>query len=418
MLSVYQHWDPLKVCLVGRSYPPEFYSFIKNPKVRSVMERIAIETEEDYQKLITTLGKFGVKTFRVDMSDDPDDYYNNHTQKYFPPPMCPRDHAGMFGDKFFISNFFIDPNDPSFLEHSYYRDLFYDILTKEKSVYDYYINEIKTEDNKRKALNHIEQILSDTLFQPPNSRIEFTNNVKVNHFKTIIDYVRSKENKVIRSGDLSTATTTRIGRDLYHCANINQHKDKFLGRRLKQILPDYRHHIIPSDLLIGGHTDATFCPIKPGLILTVDSNSEYNSTFPEWDVVELPGESWTKVGPFLSLKEKNGGKWWVPGEELNNDFTDFVESWLNHWVIYAEESVFDVNILVIDEENVICNGYNKIAFDAFERHGVTPHIVNFRHRYFWDGGLHCITLDIDREGEIHDYFPGRKDGIYTYLRKD
>ena len=31
-----------------------------------------------------------------------------------------------------------------------------------------------------------------------------------------------------------------------------------------------------------------------------------------------------------------------------------------------------------------------------ERHDITPHIVNFRHRYFWDGGLHCITSDISK----------------------
>jgi hypothetical protein len=28
MFNVYQHWDPLKVCIVGKSYAPEFYSFI------------------------------------------------------------------------------------------------------------------------------------------------------------------------------------------------------------------------------------------------------------------------------------------------------------------------------------------------------------------------------------------------------
>jgi hypothetical protein len=65
-------------------------------------------------------------------------------------------------------------------------------------------------------------------------------------------------------------------------------------------------------------------------------------------------------------------------------------------------------MLVIDEHNVICNGYNKDVFDAFERHNITPHIINFRHRYFWDGGLHCITSDIAREGEQKDYFPNRK----------
>ena len=45
MYSVYQHWDPLRVCIVGKSYSPEFYHFIKNDRIRVVFERIARETE-------------------------------------------------------------------------------------------------------------------------------------------------------------------------------------------------------------------------------------------------------------------------------------------------------------------------------------------------------------------------------------
>ena len=84
--------------------------------------------------------------------------------------------------------------------------------------------------------------------------------------------------------------------------------------------------------------------------------------------------------------------------------TKFVNTWLDEWLGYVEETVFDVNMLVIDKNNVICNGYNKKVFDAFERYNITPHVVNFRHRYFWDGGLHCITSDISREGKQESYF--------------
>lgn len=422
MLSVYQHWDPLKVCLVGRSYPPEFYSFIKNPKVRSVMERIAMETEEDYQKLIALLEKFGVKVFRVDMSDNPEDYYIKSIDRYFPPPMCPRDHAGMFGNNFFVSgkHEIEEIINSTFLYNVVSQDVYNDLI-KKKPVFEYYINNKRDDENKKIVSNILETYFIDQLKDFKNS---FPVNPKVNAFKTITEYVRSQGNNIILNRDINTASSTRIGKDLYHGMNNDWNENPNIKYKYQELLPNYRHHIIPANSLVGGHTDATFCPVKHGLILTVDckiSNeltSMYDSTFPNWDIVELPGESWSKVGQFLDLKEKNGGKWWVPGEELNDDFTDFVESWLNHWVLYVEESVFDVNILVIDEKNVVCNGYNKIAFDAFERHGITPHVINFRHRYFWDGGLHCITLDIDREGEMHDYFPERKDGIYVYLRKD
>ena len=105
MYSVYQHWDPLRTCLVGRSYSPQFYSFIKNPRVRTVMERIAEETEEDYQSLIYLLEKFGVKVIRPNRSDDYRTYM--HNDKILPPPMCPRDWTIMLGDKFYYKSQFI-----------------------------------------------------------------------------------------------------------------------------------------------------------------------------------------------------------------------------------------------------------------------------------------------------------------------
>ena len=38
----------------------------------------------------------------------------------------------------------------------------------------------------------------------------------------------------------------------------------------------------------------------------------YKDTFPDWEVVQLPEQSWKAVKPFQRLKMKNKGKWWVP----------------------------------------------------------------------------------------------------------
>jgi hypothetical protein len=133
----------------------------------------------------------------------------------------------------------------------------------------------------------------------------------------------------------------------------------------------------------------------------------YQNTFPGWEVVYLPDQSWSAIGPFLSLKQKNKGKWWIPGFEQDQAVIDCVESWLGHWTGYVEETVFDVNMLIIDPKNVMVFNYNKQVFDALDRYGITPHIVPFRHRYFWDGGIHCVTSDLHREGGMRDYFPER-----------
>jgi len=349
LYSVYQHWDKLKTCVVGQSYPPEFYSYITNPRVRNVMERIAIETEEDYQKLITLLKSFDVKILRPELKDSIE-FYKIENKKYSPPPMNPRDDSGMFGNTFYINNHF-----------------------------DFYTNIIKDIQNT---------------------------------------------NTVIQGKNINTASITRIGKDLYFGTPSEKdlykfiepkfaHKEKFLKQKekiLKQHMvkqtenfPSYRCHVVKSE----GHIDGCFCPVVPGLIVSLYNVQTYSKSFPKWEVIYLPNQSFNVIESFRKLKNKNNGKWWIPGEELNDDLTDFIESWLNHWVGYVEETVFDVNMLVIDKKNVVCNNYNKTVFDAFDRHGITPHVINFRHRYFWDGGLHCITSDLDRDGVMEDYFPER-----------
>jgi len=153
----------------------------------------------------------------------------------------------------------------------------------------------------------------------------------------------------------------------------------------------------------GYHSDGVFCIVKPGCIVTLKDVQDYAKEFPGWDVLYIPDQSWNKVHPFLRMKEKVGGRWWVEGEEHNEQLIEYVNSWLTDWVGYVEETVFDVNMLSIDQNTIICNNYNKEVFDHFKKHKVEPIIFNFRHRYFWDGGVHCITQDLYREGTMEDY---------------
>jgi hypothetical protein len=375
--SVHQHWDPLRVCAVGRSYPPEFYSFINNVKVRSVMERIAQETEEDYQKLISLLKSFNVEIVRTCLTDDFSEYLDG--DRYAPPPMTPRDLTAMIGDTFYM---------PSI----------------KRSKWD----QIKGSDwpscpRNEEEFKSLPKSVIEELKNFNITSVDWIYSVADTSWTEIQKLVEAQGNKIIYDTGINSATNTRIGKDLYFGTASYDDPLEELHKGYSQMFPDYRCHMVNT----GGHSDGTFCPVVPGLIISLRDVPTYAETFPGWEVIYLPGQSWDAVEPFLNLKEKNRGKWWVPGEELNNDFTDFVESWLGHWVGYVEETVFDVNMLVIDEKNVVCNNYNETVFKAFDRYGITPHIVNFRHRYFWDGGLHCITSDLHREGVQKDYFPGR-----------
>jgi len=380
--SVHQHWDPLKVCAVGISYPPEFYSFIKNAKARGVMERIAQETEEDYQSLIKMLHGFGVETLRPEIDNDFSQYFTEAGVPQAPIMMTPRDYTAMIGDTFYMPNIVVDPDG-------------WDAI-KGKDWPVKYPGWGNLESWIQKELREVHSLTSKDFFKKDFYIPKYLD--------TIFDLVRQQGNNIINtSGEINSAMLTRIGRDLYHGTMSHEEDQSQLLRERTEIFPNYRNHVVNS----GGHCDGTFCPVKPGLIISLQDISTYQETFPDWEVVYLPGQSWTKVQPFLDLKEKNRGKFWVPGEEYNDDFTDYVNEWLGNWVGYVEETVFDVNMLVIDEKNVIVNNENDQVFEAFARHGVTPHLCNFRHRYFWDGGIHCVTSDLHREGKQQDYFPNR-----------
>ena len=96
----------------------------------------------------------------------------------------------------------------------------------------------------------------------------------------------------------------------------------------------------------------------------------------------------------------------MPGAETK-DVVDTVEKYMNGWVGNITETVFDVNMLIINQNNVIMIAHNETVIDKLAEYGVTAHVVPFRHRWFWDGGIHCITNDLHREGTMQDYFSGR-----------
>jgi len=376
MFSVYQHWDPLKVCMVGRSYPPEFYSWITVPHVRSLFERIAIETEEDYQNIIKKLQEFDVEILRPDLPNVDDIFVNG---RYLPPPMTPRDYGIIIGEKFY--------NNHSLNTVAFYNDV------KDQSWPD-----CRSVDDFNNLPLHILKECKEIHSYDKLTRF-------YSSYDKIIKRIESEGNKIFNpfGSFINGAMCTRIGRDLYFGTDSYDQNIKDYTQYINTEFTDTRNHIINT----GGHSDGTFCPVTPGLIISLQDVPTYKETFPGWEVVYLPGQSWNKVNGWHNLKRQNNGKWWIPGFEHDQAVINCVERWLGHWTGYVEETVFDVNMLIIDPKNVIVFNYNKLVFDALERHGITPHIVNFRHRYFWDGGIHCVTSDLHREGTMQDYFPER-----------
>jgi hypothetical protein len=334
--NIWNKWDPLKVCMLGNNYAPEFFNGV-NDKVADPLKRICEETLEDLDGFKTTLQQFGVEVIQPMM--DPNERFMDNPGHYPRGPLQPRDSYLVLGNDCY------------------------------ETVGDH--------DAIGEALEEYGPV------------------------------TRAREQMGFgMSSAMAFMLGTRI--DVGIDADHGEQLVRDYGSYLPGYMPAFRDfdvNFVPTD----GHTDGNFHPIKPGAILSLHDVQTYSETYPGWDVCYLPDQSWHKVNKFVELKVKNIGKWWMAGEEDNDEFTYFVETWLKDWVGYVEETVFDVNVLMIDQHHCcVSNPHNEQVNAFLRKHHVEPVYVPWRHRYFWDGGLHCITLDLHREGTQKDYFKGRQ----------
>lgn len=218
---------------------------------------------------------------------------------------------------------------------------------------------------------------------------------------------------------INSANTVQCGRDIYidHNLEYNGGSKQQLVECFKEqcadLFKDYRTHM----LFNGGHIDGCFSILRPGVLLTSSYFDDYASTFPGWKMVDVskPEFFHHKNAGFRTGPQGTGGKWYMPGMEQSNAFNEYVLKHARDWIGDYTETYFEVNCLVIDEKNVLTVGENESVFRELEKLGITAHPMPFRTRTFWDGGLHCVTLDIRREDTIMDLFPERGDqGLFVY----
>jgi hypothetical protein len=200
----------------------------------------------------------------------------------------------------------------------------------------------------------------------------------------------------------SASCIVRVGRDVFFDNSDYLRPDQTRWIVENCLAPEYRVHEAVTD----GHGDAVFAILKPGVILSSkhDMHLHLAEDFPGWDVLKIWDSSiWAamEVGKFKY--EQSPGAWYVQGQTPTAEFTAFVDTYLNKWTGFVAETVFDVNCLVLDEENVIFSAHNKEVFDFCKRHKINPIISELRHSYFWDGGISCCTQDLRRRGGLETY---------------
>ena len=392
MFQVYQHWDPLKICVVGRTYPPEFFSWIKNSKTRIRFENLAEETEEDYQSLISLLKKFNVEIVRPEFPEDLNDLYIDG--KWVQPPTAPRDYFLMIHDQFFVPSI---PN-ASHAWSVFYRQnkqAWWPDYVRPRDFYESwpeYSADIKEKHQKFKIQDQMHL------------------DAKLNFYTHIFEKIKCQGNKIVYTDldFINGCFVSRIGQDLYFATQTYYDDKSIILQQVNDLFPSTRNHVVNA----GGHGDAVYCPVTPGLIISLNDVPTYADTFPDWEVVYLPPSNYAHMREFEFSMKRNKGRWFMPGFEKDQNLQNMVDHYFDEWVGHVSETVFDVNILIVDPKNIVVSTHNEAVEKACARYGIQIHVSPFRHKYFWDCGIHCVTNDLDRSGIMQDYFRSLE---HTYI---
>ena len=383
MYSVYQHWDPLRICLVGKTYPPEFYSWIQNSRTRDRFEKLACETEEDYQGLIRLLEKFGVAIRRPEIPSD-------HEQlcidgKWIQPPTAPRDYFLMIHEEFWI------PRVPN-LSHAW--SVFY-----RKHRQHGWPDIIRPRDAVTLLPDHASALLEQfAQFQITDQRHL---DHKLSFYQNVFDEIAQQGNAILHTDldFINGCFVSRIGHHLFFATQDIYDDKQTILTEVNTLFSRTDNRVVDA----RGHGDAVYCPVCPGLIISLNDVPTYQDTFPDWEVVYLPPSDYAHMRQFEASMKHNKGRWFMPGFEKDTNLINMVDYYFDEWVGHVAETVFDVNLLMIDKKNVVASAENDVVAQACARHGVEMHVVPFRHKYFWDCGIHCITNDIHRQGQLERF---------------
>tara|TARA_Y100000590_G_scaffold297354_1_gene335061 strand:- start:6707 stop:7777 length:1071 start_codon:yes stop_codon:yes gene_type:complete len=347
-------FQPLKEVILGKGYTTDWLTKEQFPEddLRAGLKQIFEETEEDVLKVKDFLESVGVNVLRPEITFDLNKKFGQiDLSKFkfqFPNhPLQPRDTAGVYGDT--LVHFYTGNNGRFFENWGTYNHFI-----------EYY----------KQGNNWISMPMPN--FDSPTQGYEEHDDKKILYH---------------------SANILRCGKDIFYSAvhpTRGHHKGKGsnLGMEwLQRAFGDkFRYHIVN----VGGHLDGKLALLRPGLLACWDKE-DIPEVLKSWDVIEVPKTAWNVPDYFTKTRKK---RW----------YQEFVSEYLTEWIGYCDETVFDVNCFSVNENLVITNGYHKETYDKFKAHGIEAWPWHWRHKHFWDGGIHCLTMDTIREGNQEDYF--------------
>lgn len=385
-VNSWTEFQPLKTLMVGSVYKQSFFDGIKNDTIRQGLKEIVGSTEEDIENFKKIIKNKGIDV--IQLTPDELGYKSNiveyldnsgrmGTQKNLSrdgfrngipiPPLAVRDDVIVMGNKLVVTD--PSPYPTQLALQNSYNDLF-------GSAIDNRINEDGIE--FKRSVRNVKSWAMKNNLEIEDSDIERL----------------QSEMKLV---GFCAPNLTRIGKKIL----VDVWQVPYL---IEEYLQNYYPQYDYKKIFIGGHNDSVFTILRPGLVIASHWLKPYAEIFKGWDIIWFEETDWERVvSKQKIMKYNNSGSYWFPEKENNTQLESFINEWLHEWHGYSEETIFDVNVLMLDENTCVVNSNSSMLLKELEKRKIEPVVVPLRNRFFWDGGWHCNTLDIYREGSCEDY---------------
>lgn len=261
-------------------------------------------------------------------------------------------------------------------------------------------------------------IRDDNLVLGSNLMFHLRNEYQKDPWQTAMDRYRASGAEIINStflqqfGYLEPPSIVRVGKDILIDKDTHAHAWTLVERDFIPLLLEkgYRVSIAETD----GHVDSIFTVLNPGHILTSHWKDNYHDEYPGWDIHHVPKHEKRILANVID----NSLAWWIKSEEGYQypAFNEYIATNAKQWIGNPQETVFTVNSLVVNEGLFIITGGEPGPETRawLKKIGVEYIHVEFEAGTFFDSGIHCVTVDIRRRGQMRDFFPDRTEQIYKF----